>query len=145
MSNSTTLSSVRYRSGFTLIELMITIAIVGILAGIALPAYSSYVEKSKLRTAQSDVVALGMAMENIRQRTLAYSTIVATDTVTDEVTSWAPASAAADFTFSVVSGGSAFDITATGANSLAGCSVKLDEAGVRETSGCSYTNGSSWL
>lgn len=145
MSSSTALSSVTYRSGFTLIELMITIAIVGILAGIALPAYSSYVEKSKLRTAQSDVVALGMSLENIRQRTLAYSTIAATDTVTDEVTSWTPASAAADFTFSVVSDGSTFDITATGANSLAGCSVMLDEAGARTTSGCSYTNGSSWL
>jgi type IV pilus assembly protein PilE len=59
-------------SGFTLIELMITVAIVAILAAIALPSYSNYIEKSKMRTAQSDLVAVAAALDNFRQRTLAY-------------------------------------------------------------------------
>ena len=33
--------------GFTLVELIVVIAILGILAGIAIPAYSGYIEKAK--------------------------------------------------------------------------------------------------
>src|SRR5712691_3232356 len=54
----------RLQQGFTLIELMIVVAIVGILAAIAIPAYQDYVARSKVSEAMA---ALGACKTSVTE------------------------------------------------------------------------------
>jgi type IV pilus assembly protein PilA len=54
----------RTQKGFTLIELMIVVAIIGILAAIALPAYQDYVSRSQVGAALAEITPAKVNLEN---------------------------------------------------------------------------------
>lgn len=75
---SASLSQRRRRRGFTLIELMIAVALVAILAAVALPSYTEYIKRSSRGAAQSELVELAAVQEKIFLNSNAYASSVTT-------------------------------------------------------------------
>lgn len=63
------------RKGFTLTELMITVAIIGILAAVAVPIYTRYTERARRSEAFSAVQTIALTEEKVFAQTGTYVTI----------------------------------------------------------------------
>lgn len=64
--------SFKQSNGFTLIELMITIAIISILASIAIPGYQNYVQRGKVTEATATLADLRIKLEQYYQDNRTY-------------------------------------------------------------------------
>ena len=67
------LQTYKVSRGFTLIELMITVAIVGILAAVALPSYTRYIQKSRRNDAKTSLLDLASRQERFFTTNLLYT------------------------------------------------------------------------
>jgi type IV pilus assembly protein PilE len=111
--------------GFTLIELMIAVAIVGILAAVALPAYTDYVLRSNVPQATSRLATLQVQMEQFFQDNRTY---VGAPGCNADTTS----SRFFDFSCSAQTA-TAFTLQAVGKGSMAGFTYTVNQQGLRTT------------
>ncbi len=118
-------------AGFTLIELMITVVIIGILASIAIPSYQDYVRQSRRAEAQSEMMRLALNEEKYRANNPTYA---------DHTVAAMGIANTSYYTFTIVATGSTYTISATAQGSQAtdaACTpLTLNEKGEKGPSGC---------
>ena len=66
------MNAIKRLRGFTLIELMIVVAVVGILTAVAFPSYLSYIERGYRANAKTVVLEAGQFMERYRSSNFKY-------------------------------------------------------------------------
>ena len=77
------MNKLKFQKGFTLIELMIAVAIIGILASVAYPSYREYVNKSRRVEAKKTLIAAQQWMERFYTENFRYDKNSANVAVTD--------------------------------------------------------------
>lgn len=121
--------------GFTLIEVMITVAIISILASIALPSYRSYVQRSRVPVALDGLSAFYTRMEQRYQDTGNYGTTGTTCAVA------LPTVANFTVTCATASSAQAYTATATGTGPMTGYAYTITQAAARATT--AHPNGAN--
>ena len=117
---------IRLSWGFTLIEVMIVVVIIGVIAAIAIPSYRDYVDRGRRADGQSALMAAAQQMERCFTRNNSYQNC-------------AVAGASPEGFYQIVRSGGATDfiLTATSAQVRPPCNeLTVNERGIRGPAGC---------
>lgn len=123
----------RFRqSGFTLIEVMIVVAIIGILATIAYPSYRDYIIRGQLVDATNGLASFRAEMERHFQDNRTYATV---GTFTTPCARTDGSRTIGSFTIACngTPDAAGYLLTATGSGAVNGFEFRVDEADVRST------------
>jgi len=108
-------------AGFTLMEVLVAMVIISVLSALALPAYTSYVTRSRLTEAFTALASVQPLAEQYWSNNRTYVGMTVP-------------SASTNFSYTLSSAStSAYTVTATGAATVTGFSFTIDQAGNRAT------------
>jgi type IV pilus assembly protein PilE len=134
--------------GFTLIELMIAVAIIAVLAAIAIPSYSEYIRRSRVTEAISTLSGMRVKMEQYYQDNRKYDgacTVAPPATVANkppDTVNWA-------FTCNPAPAGNNYVVIATGQGTMQGFQYTLNQDNARATAMTAPSpwpsNGACWV
>jgi type IV pilus assembly protein PilE len=117
------------QEGFSLIEVLVTVAIVAVLAGVAIPNYSNYVVRAQLTEAHTYLADYRTRMEQFYQDNRSYASATACGVAT-------ATTSMKNFSATCVSAGQTFTATVTGnsGSPASGFAYTIDNRGQRTTS-----------
>jgi type IV pilus assembly protein PilE len=132
----------RVAKGYTLIELMITVAVIAILVAVAMPSYDSYVRSARRADAQSYLQEVVARQQHFLLDRRAYATDITTATSAGGLAMTEPANVSSYYTVALATDNTtappSFTLTATpkGSQAKDKCStLTINQSGVKTPSG----------
>ena len=117
------------QQGFTLIEVLVTLAMVSIIAAVALPAYSGYVARSKVPPGLEALSSTATRMEQFYQDTGNYGV----GSCGSGYVMPTPSTSYSAVSCVLTNLGQGFDMTITGIGALSGYQYSINHRGERKT------------
>jgi type IV pilus assembly protein PilE len=136
--NTKQISNQRHMRGFSLLELMVAIGIIGLLISIAVPGYRDHLRRGAVEEALAEMSRGQVAIEQYFLDNRSYANLNTDGRCPTGTTR---------FTFACSNlSDTTYTVTATGSGNVAGFIYKIDQAGVRTTTGGDWgTSTTCWI